>query len=64
MNVNISINFHEMKFNDLLTRGHASLCKTTFCEISYIKDLGLFAGALLLGEKVPLTTNYYEVVLI
>lgn len=63
MNVNISINFHEMKFNDLLTRGHASLCKTSFAR-SHIKDLGLFAGASLLGEKVPLTTNYYEVVLI
>lgn len=50
MNVNMSINFHEMKFNDLF--------------ISYIKDLGLFAGASLLGEKVPLTTDYYEVVLI
>ena len=52
-----------MKFNDLLTRGHASLCKTSFAR-SHIKDLGLFAGASLLGEKVPLTTNYYEVVLI
>lgn len=40
-----------MKFNDLLTSGHASLYKTSFCEISYIKDLGLFAVASLLGEK-------------
>lgn len=31
---------------------------------SHIKDLGLFAEASLLGEKVSLTTNYYEVVLI
>lgn len=27
MNVNISINFHEMKFNDLLTRARSHILK-------------------------------------
>lgn len=53
-----------MKFNELLTRNHASLCKTSFCEISYIlKRSWSLCGGVASCREIPLTTNYYEVVL-